>query len=169
MATYVDSYSYANARLADVDGDGVVELLTTHYDPDVWVNLSIYDWKDGALQKVWDYKPTGAWEWYLCKNTATGEWGTEFYVSDRGPLGLCASSFTYPSGHLVLSYSYRDETWSSIEYHCSSKDGEYTLTQAEWQALRDQNQRQELLMEMYDSGPELENIAAVRTQLNGML
>ena len=166
-ATFPDGYKDgANARLSDVDGDGVLELLTISYHPDVWVNLSIYDWKDGALQKVWDDKPTGAWEWYLCKNTATGEWGTEHYISDRGPLSLTASSFRYPSGYLVLRYHYKDETWFDIEYNCSSQAGEYTPTQAEWQALRDQNQRLELLMNELGSA---ENVAAVRAYLNKML
>ena len=36
MATH-DENSYANARLVDVDGDGVVELLTNRFDPDIWV------------------------------------------------------------------------------------------------------------------------------------
>ena len=44
--------------------------------------------------------------------------------------------------------------------------GEAEVTQAEWQAARDQNQRLELLMD--DMGSE-ENVAAVRAQLNGML
>ena len=168
MATH-DENSYANARLVDVDGDGVVELLTNRFDPDIWVNLTIYDWKNGTLQKVWEYRPSGSWEWYLCKNTATGEVGAEFHISDRGPLSLCSSSFNYPSSSFVLRYQYKDETFSSIVYEGFFGDDSETYTQAEWQVLRDQNQRLELLMKMYDSGPEWENVAAVRAQLNEML
>ena len=99
-------------------------------------------------------------------DTATGEVGAEFHISDRGPLSLCSSSFNYPSSSFVLRYQYKDETFSSIVYEGFFGDDSETYTQAEWQVLRDQNQRLELLMG--DMGSE-ENVAAVRVQLNGML
>ena len=159
-------YGY-DARLADVDGDGTLELVT------LGGYAKLYDWKDGALQSREIGAVVGGWcEWYLVWNTATGERGIEWRCEGGGDFSGGTSTFYYPTRELsILDHSYAVYDENTGEYldvppRETYRIGEAEVTQAEWQAARDQNQRLELLMD--DMGSE-ENVAAVRAQLNGML
>ena len=132
-----------------------------------------FDWKDGALQSREIGAVVGGWcEWYTVWNTATGERGVEWRCEGGGDFSGGTSTFYYPTRELsILDHSYAVYDENTGEYldvppRETYRIGEAEVTQVEWQAARDQNQRLELLMD--DMGSE-ENVAAVRAQLNGML
>lgn len=93
---------YCCARLADVNGNGVKELIVLR-EPDAM----LYTWKDGQLTaESLGVMAGGQLSWSLCRNISTGEWGIEFQA---GGAYYEDSTFFYPSGTTSFGHSFNYE------------------------------------------------------------
>lgn len=147
-----------DARLVDLDKDGTPELVTFN-GTQAWLHW----WQDGQLQTQEIGMAVGGWvEWWLCRDTGTGEQGIEWRVNGGGDFTGGTSTFYYAS---------HEETMGD---HCGIEDGaqtRYTLndqevTQAEFDAARARNQRVE---ELISEGGSEDRVEQTRTALEAMV
>ena len=174
----VPTASYgSDACLADVDFDGVLELVTISdkvVEPygSLTSVMSLYHWENGALRKEERVTLWGG-VWFRCKNTATGEEGFVELISPDGDSEYIlegTSVFSYPSGSFSVTERllFDGDSIVSEEYFYSDSSGERPLTRAEFEALNAQHQQLGLLISAFNE-ENAANIAAVRGQLNEML
>ena len=173
----VPAVSYgSDACLADVDFDGVLELVTVtskEVEPYGLTSvMSLYNWENGALRKEERVTLWGG-VWFRCKNTATGEEGFVELISPDGDSEYILEGtdvFSYPSGSFSVTERllFDGDSLVSEEYFYSDGSGERPLTRAEFEALNAQHQQLGLLISAFNE-ENAANIAAVRAQLNEML
>lgn len=147
-----------DARLVDLDKDGIAELVTYNGS-----TARLHWWENGQLQTKEVGFAVGGWvEWWLCRDTDTGELGIEWRVNGGGDFTGGTSTFYYFSHEI------------SIGDHCGIEEGDQTrysvgeqkVTQAEFDAYRARNQRVEELIS--ESGSE-ERLEQARAALEAML
>lgn len=131
---------FGEAGLADVDGDGVKELLVA-CEP----SALLYSWQEGQLaeQEVGGLAG-GYFFWSLCQDTATGERGLQFESIGGGDFNGSDTTYYYPSHetHIGERTYYDDSSSVSMEYY--HIDG-YEVTEADYQTAREQNRTLEAL------------------------
>ena len=96
MLEKLTSSNYANlaqAQLIDLNGDGMEELFVLDS-----FSANLYYWQNGKLMS----KETGIWaggalNWYLCRDTATGELGIEYESIGGGDFSGGSHTFYYLS------------------------------------------------------------------------
>lgn len=156
--------SFADACLADVDGDGVKELIVTS-EP----FAQLYDWQDGQLTS----KPIGSmaggyFEWYLCQDLSTGERGIQFESVGGGDFGGGDTTYYYPSHETFIGERiYYNDEGVAIEERYFIGDYENVATKADYQAVRGQN----LTLEKLSAGSWWDpsaQVAVVRAELEVM-
>ena len=148
----------ADARLVDLDGDGLKELVV--YDGNqAWLHY----WKNGQLQTKEIGFVVGGWvEWWLCKDAATGELGIEYRCNGGGDFIGGTSTFYYLSHEISVSDHRGVEDGSVTRYTIDNVEA----TQAEHQKVVDQNQRQEELISEVGPGAHVEE---TRAELKALL
>lgn len=96
---YGDSYmEILQTKLVDLDGNGLKELFVLTGEG------TLYFWQDGALQS----KHAGAYaggslNWYLCRDTRTGEMGIEYESIGGGDFSGGSRTYYYLSGTVQIS------------------------------------------------------------------
>ncbi|MCI8537193.1 MAG: hypothetical protein HFF18_00800 [Oscillospiraceae bacterium] len=128
---------YGDACLADVDGDGVVELIVA-CEPAAY----LYDWQNGQLtSKEIGTLAGGYFLWYLCQNTATGERGLQFESVGGGDFGGGDTTYYYSAYevHIGDRTYFNDEGVKTGEYYYIG-DYENEVTKADYLAIRSQHQ-----------------------------
>ncbi len=150
---------YDEARLVDLDGDGLDELAV--YDGNqAWLHY----WKNGQLHTREIGFVVGGWvEWWLCKDASTGELGIEYRCNGGGSFIGGTSTFYYLS-HEVSAGDHRDVDGDDNTTQFTV-DG-VQVTQAEHQKVLEQNQRVEELISETGPGAHLEETKA---KLNSLL
>lgn len=147
-----------DARLVDLDRDGTPELVT--FDGS---QARLHRWQDGQLQTQEIGWVVGGWvEWWLCRDTDTGELGIEYRCNGGGDFTGGGSTFYYGAREENISDRCGIEEGSQTRYTLNDQE----VTQAEYDAVRARNQRVEELIS--ESGSE-ERVEQARAALNGML
>lgn len=142
MLAVLDSGTVIDACLADVDGDGVEELIT---QGELYAYL--YDWQNGQLtSKEICILAGGYFLWYLCQNTVTGERGLQFESVGGGDFGGGDTTYYYPSHQTRIGDRtyFNDEGVKTGEYYFIG-DYENAVTKADYLAVRSQNKTLEEL------------------------
>lgn len=147
-----------DARLMDLDKDGTPELVTFN-GTQAW----LHRWQDGQLQSQEIGWVVGGWvEWWLCRNTETGEQGIEYRCNGGGDFIGGTSTFYYFSHEGTMGDHCGVEEGSETRYTLNDQE----VTQAEFDAARARNQRLEELIS--ESGSE-ERVEQTRAALQAML
>lgn len=153
-----DIGSQGSARLADVDGDGVKELIVLSS-----YAARLYDWNGGQLSgREIGILAGGQIGWWLCRDISTGafviEYNTEGAAYDN-------STFFYPNRETHISRFHSDD--GSSDFQVCYVDGR-EVTQAEYLAVKGQNRRLELLISDMDQG-DLGLLTETRSELECLL
>lgn len=147
-----------DARLVDLDKDATPELVT--FDG---TQARLHRWQDGQLQSQEIGWVVGGWvEWWLCRDTDTGELGIEYRCNGGGDFTGGGSTFFYGAREENMSDRRGIEEGSQTRYTLNGQE----VTQAEYDAARARNQRVEELIS--ESGSE-ERVEQTRATLQGML
>ena len=144
------------ARLVDVDGDGVKELLLMGE-----MSVQLYTWKNGRLEaREVGELAGGQMDWKLCKNAVTGERGIQY----RNVGGSYDNrTFYYPTRQISLSYSHSDDGSSDFQsYYIDNRE----VSRAEYNTVWAQNRILEDLLDDYYSDHFMNVcVAEVRAEL----
>ncbi len=144
------------ARLVDVDGDGVKELLLMGE-----MSVQLYTWKNGRLEaREVGELAGGQMDWKLCKNAVTGERGIQY----RNVGGSYDNrTFYYPTRQISLSYSHSDDGSSDFQsYYIDNRE----VSRAEYNTVWAQNRILEDLLDDYYSDHFMNIcVAEVRAEL----
>ena len=141
---------FLQAKLVDLDQDGVEELFTM----DSWGQAMLYSWQDGALQgKNVGINAGGTLRWYLCRDAETGELGIEYESMGGGYPDFSSWTYYYPSRTEEIS------TWDEIagvngtvtQTHYDIGDTEVTKEQFDAAAARHQR------LETLDGGADVQD------------
>ena len=141
---------FTQAKLVDLDQDGVEELFTM----DSWGQAMLYSWQDGALQgKNVGINAGGTLRWYLCRDAETGELGIEYESMGGGYPDFSSWTYYYPSRTEEIS------TWDEIagvngtvtQTHYDIGDTEVTKEQFDAAAARHQR------LETLDGGADVQD------------
>lgn len=164
MLDVLDSGTVNDACLADVDGDGVKELITQGE-----LYACLYSWQSGQLtSKELGVLAGGYCLWYLCQDTVTGERGIQFEIVGGGDFGGGDTTYYYPSHETRIGDRtyFNDEGVTTGEYYYIG-DYENAVTKADYLAVRGQNRTLEELFtgSWYDQEAQ---VAAVRAELEVM-
>ena len=124
------SESILQARLIDLNGDGMEELFLLTYG-----GGTLYFWQDGTLVR----KDVGAYaggslNWYLCRDTVTGELGIEYSSEGGGDFSGGTNMFFYLSHTTEIDYI-------NGQYYVNGSQA----TQAQYEAAKQSNIRGEAL------------------------
>ena len=146
------------ARLMDLDGDGLKELAV-YNGSQAWLHY----WKNGQLHTKEIGFVVGGWvEWWLCKDASTGELGIEYRCNGGGDFIGGVSTFYYLSHEISVSDHRSLEDGAETRYTVDDAQ----VTQAEHQEAVEQNQRlEELILE---SGPGA-HLEETRAELKALL
>lgn len=131
---------YGEVGLADVDGDGIKELLVA-CEP---IAL-LYSWQDGQLtSKEVGVLAGGYILWYLCQDSVTGEYGLQCENIGGGDFGGGDTTYYYLSREVrVGERTYYDDGGVASEEHYYIDDDE--VTKEDYQTVRKQNRTLEAL------------------------
>lgn len=160
MLDILDLSSEGSACLSDVDGDGVKELIVLEQE-----TARLYDWSNGQLtSKQIGVLAGGQLDWLLCLDTATGALGIEFQATGAS---YETSTFYYPDREFSLGRSFSDDGSFDQNFY---RVNDQPVSQAEYNTVRAQNCRVELLLSDMDNSEctaeareELELLAAGKT------
>lgn len=152
---------YGKVGLADVDGDGIKELLVA-YEP----TALLYDWQNDSLtSKEIHTQSTGIFYWWLCQDTKTGDCG--FMYEDQGDDDI---AYYYPSYevHIGELPYYDSSTGTSREYYYIDNH-EHEVTKEYYQEIRRQHRDTESLptYSWFDFGQE-DQSAFIRAELEAI-
>ena len=144
------------ARLVDVDGDGVKELLLMGE-----MSVQLYTWKNGRLEaREVGGLAGGQMDWKLCKNAVTGERGIQY----RNVGGSYDNrTFYYPTRQISLSYGHSDDGSSDFQsYYIDNRE----VSRTEYNTVWAQNRILEELLDGYYSDHFMNVcVAEVRAEL----
>ena len=116
-------------RLLDLNGDGRKELFV------LTMEGVLYFWQDGALQsKSVGYYAGGSLNWYLCRDTQTGEMGIEYESIGGGDFSGGSRTYYYLSRTVEISDI-------NDNYHVDGAEA----TKEQYDAAAAQNQRLEAI------------------------
>lgn len=139
QAEYEDWSRSLDARLIDLNGDGIKEMLVINS-----MDATLYTWENNRLEsKMVGGLAGGSLDWWLCRDMDTGELGIEWQNSGGGDFGGSESTFYYADRKISISdhsYSLWDENgedlgWGETDYRVNSAK----VTQAEYEAVRGRN------------------------------
>lgn len=158
MDSELSGWGSDEARLVDLDGDGLKELVVFDGNQ-AWLHY----WKNGQLNTRDIGFVVGGWvEWWICQDAATGELGIEYRCNGGGDFIGGASTFHYLSHEIGISDYRGIEDGAETRYYVN----EVQVSPAEHQRAVDQNQRlEEFILE---SGPGT-HIEETRAELNALL
>lgn len=125
---------YGKAGLADVDGDGLKDLLVA-CEP----TALLYSWQDGQLTtKEVGVLAGGYIVWYLCQDSITGEYGLQCENVGGGDFSGGDTTYYYPSREISIgdrTYYYDGGIPSEEHYYIDGDE----VTKEDYQAVWEQN------------------------------
>lgn len=131
---------YGEVGLADVDGDGIKELLVA-CEP----AALLYRWQDGQLTaKEVGVLAGGYIVWYLCQDRISGEYGLQYESIGGGDFGGGDTTYYYPSREICVGErTFYDDGGTVSEEHYYIEDDE--VTKGDYLTVRKQHRTLEAL------------------------